>query len=290
MRRSPGKWLPLAVVAVLALAGAALWLGRADPSLERARVSGVLRVGYAVEAPYAFLSTQGEVTGESPEVARAIASRLGIQRVEWRQAEFGVLIAELLSGRVDMIAAGMFITPERARRVSFSEPTFHVQPALLVPRGNPRGIHSYSQALALRPVRVAVLAGAIEETLLKGLGASESQLAAVPDALTGRVAVESGYADGLALSSPTVRWMELRDELGRTETARPFTAPDAYRIAGLGYGAFVFRKEDRTLLAAWNRELKAFIGGPEHQALVARFGFGEAELPGATTTKDILGR
>ncbi|HMM38768.1 MAG TPA: transporter substrate-binding domain-containing protein [Desulfovibrio sp.] len=286
----PGKWFPWAAATVLVVIAAAVWLGRGDSSLDRAREAGMIHVGYAVEAPYAFLSSHGEVTGESPEVARVIAGRLGIGRIEWRQAEFGVLIDELLSGRVDVIAAGMFITPERARRVAFSEPTFHVQPALLVPRGNPRGIHSYSQALATKDVRVAVLSGAIEESLLKGLGARESQLASVPDALTGRVAVESGYAAGLALSSPTIHWMELCDELGRTEAAQPFTAPEAYQTAGLGYGAFVFRKDDRALLAAWNRELKTFVGGPEHRALVSRFGFGEAELPGATTTEDILGR
>jgi Bacterial extracellular solute-binding proteins, family 3 len=112
-----------------------------DQSLTRLQQEGTIRIGYAVEAPYAFLKPGGEVTGESPKVAKQIVARPGIRRIEWRQSEFGSLISGLESGRFDVIAAGMFITPERAQRVSFSEPTFHVQQGLLVPkRATMRGV------------------------------------------------------------------------------------------------------------------------------------------------------
>ena len=100
---------------------------------------GFIRIGYAVEAPYAFLTPDGELTGESPEVAKRITSRLGIPRITWRQVEFASLIDELDAGRIDMIASGMFVTEERARRVAFSIPTFHTHQALLVRAGNPGG-------------------------------------------------------------------------------------------------------------------------------------------------------
>jgi membrane-bound lytic murein transglycosylase MltF len=73
-------------------------------------------------------------TGESPEVAKQIAARLEVRQVKWRQAEFGALIAELEAGRIDVIAAGMFMTPERAQRVSFSVPSFHVRQGLWCPK------------------------------------------------------------------------------------------------------------------------------------------------------------
>ena len=257
-------------------------------SLERLRREGVIRIGYAVEAPYAFLSVQGRVTGEAPEVARIVAQRLGIGRIEWRQAEFSRLIEELDEGRVDMVAAGMFITRERAARVLFSDPTFHVRQALLVLRGNPLDLHSYGQAAA-KGARLAVLGGSVEERLIRSLYQAQNLLTVVPDALTGMVAVESGQADGLALSSPTVRWMAKEDQLGHTEMAEPFEQEPGV-VDRLGFGAFVFRKDAAALCAACNAELARFLGSPEHRELVAKFGFTELELPAGMRAGQILER
>lgn len=249
---------------------------RQNGSLRAIRQKGVIRIGYAVEAPYAFLTPDGEVTGEAPEVAKQMAARLGIPRIQWRQTEFASLMDELEAGRIDLIAAGMFVTPERMERVAFSVPTFQVRQGLLVKAGNPLQLHAYRQAVEKESARIAVLSGAVEERLLRKLGMTEPRLLVVPDALTGRVAVESGNADGLALSLPTVRWMALTQQLGRTEMATPFEhAPEEQ----LGYGAFAFRKKDRRLLAAWNESLQSYLGSPEHQALAAQFGFTPAELP-----------
>lgn len=118
-----------------------------DDSLDRLRSKGTITIGYAVEAPYAFLTPDGTVTGEAPEIAKVMASRLGIGHIAWRQVEFGSLLAELEAGRIDVIAAGMFITPKRADRASFSLPTFRVREGLLVPRG----IRAGSPPTARRP-------------------------------------------------------------------------------------------------------------------------------------------
>jgi len=134
---------------------AALFVFKPDFSPPRER----LVIGYAEEPPYAFALDNGTVTGESPEVAKVIAARLGVADIEWRVVEFGNLIGELEAGRIDLIAAGMFITPERAGRVAFSEPTFRVQPGLLVAAGNPLGLHAYADIVANPAVRIAVLEG-----------------------------------------------------------------------------------------------------------------------------------
>lgn len=247
-----------------------------------------LRIGYAEEPPYAFALENGTVTGESPEVAKAIAARLGITDIEWRLVEFGDLIDELETGNIDLIAAGMFITPERAGRVVFSEPTFHVRPGLLVARGNPSDLHAYADALGRSKVRTAVLHGSVEEELLRRMGFAEGRLFLVPDALTGRVAVESGLAQCLALSLPTLRWIVQGDAAGKTEVAQPFAVPDDPAIQGLGYGAFAFRRGDGDRLQAWNAELRKYIGSREHLELVAGFGFTAEDLPGSMTTREEL--
>ncbi|MBI5520896.1 MAG: ectoine/hydroxyectoine ABC transporter substrate-binding protein EhuB [Desulfovibrio sp.] len=266
-----------------------LYMRRADDgSLERIRKSGVIRIGYAVEAPYAFLTPSGEVTGQSPLVARAVALRLGVKHVQWRLSEFADLIGELKAGRIDVIAAGMFITPERAAQVAFSEPIFHVRPALLVAKGNPKRLHDFADVLANERVRIAVLTGAVEAEALLRAGLPEGRLVMIPDAQTGRAAVETGMADGLALSSPTINWMAVSDQLGRAEIARPFDEAGIALDGRSGYGAFAFRKEDRALLAAWNAELNALKAGPAFLDIMDDFGFGPEELPGSVTTRELL--
>ena len=121
----------------------------------------MLRVGYAIEAPFAHLGTDGSVTGESPETAKRVAARLG-REIEWRRTDFGSLIADLENGRIDVIAAGMFITPERGRRIAFSDPSCRVLQGLLVPMNNPLRLDSYEAVAASPHVRVAAIGGSIE--------------------------------------------------------------------------------------------------------------------------------
>ena len=267
-------WLARGLALILfAVAVAFLFLSR-DASLSGPPEAGVIRIGYAVEPPYAFLAPNGEVTGESPEIARRVVAGLAIPRIEWRQIEFGRLIDELEAGRINVIAAGMFVTDERARRVRFSAPTFHVRPGLLVARGNPRGIRSYREAAAGN-IRVAVLAGAVEEQILRRLGVAAARLILVPDALTGRQAVESDLADALMLSEPTVGWMAAQDGLGRTERvgagAASMNGNDSY-----GQVAFAFRRGDRQLAEAWDAGLRAYLRGTDHRALLTRLGMAGA--------------
>jgi polar amino acid transport system substrate-binding protein len=270
-------WVLAALGGCAAAAALAHVLG--DRSLARLRAGEPLRVGYAVEAPYAFVAADGTVTGEAPELARRIAAQLGIARVEWHQSEFGALIDELQQGRVDVIAAGMFVTPERSRRVSFSIPTFRVRQGLLARKGNPEQLHGYQDAIARPAVKLAVIQGSVEERLLAAMGLPEARMLRVPDAAAGQAAVRSGLAAGLALSGPTVRWMAMRSSGGELEAAEPFAQPPEELARGLGSGAVAFRKEDRRLLAAWNARLEAFLGGAEHRALVASFGFTAEDAP-----------
>lgn len=270
---------------LLALAGAAVLFLPVDRSLDRVVSAGVIRIGYAVEAPYAFLKPGGEVSGEAPEVAKAIAAQLGVPRIEWQQMEFDALIPQLEAGRIDVIAAGMFITPERARRVHFSKPTLRVRQGLLTQAGNPLQIHSYAQAVAHPNLKVAVLSGSAEQRLLLRMGLPEDRTVAVPDARTGRVAVESGVAGCLALSLPSVRWLAFQGLPGKTEAAAKLTEDAPLTpMEEDALTAFAFHRKDRRLHAAWDRELEQFVGGPGHLAILQPFGLTLEDLPGNEET------
>ena len=271
----------IALAAGAAMCGVAVfvcaWLVRErDASLSRLQRQGAIRIGYAVEPPFAFLTPDGEVTGEAPEIAARMAARLGIARVDWCGMEFGALIDELEAGRVDVIAAGLFRTPERARRVCFSLPTLQVCPGLLVAKGNPLKLHAERQLVTNGVLRVAVLSGSVEERRLLQAGVGTGRVVGVPDALTGKAAVVAGVADALALSRPSVKWMAKQGVLTDLEWVQPFE-PLAERE--IGYAAFAFRKRDRRLRAAWDRALSDFLATPEHLALIARFGLTVADVP-----------
>jgi len=257
---------------VWALVLLALGLLSCDPSLDRARAG--LKIGYAVEAPYAFVAADGRVTGESPEIARVVADRLGLGPLEWRQVDFSRLFDELRAGKIDVVAAGTFITAERQKLVAFSRPTFRVREGVLVRVGNPQGLGGFGRAQTPGPFRFAVLAGAVEEDFLLARGWSASDLVLVPDALTGLATVTEGLADGLVLSAPTLRLMAARSSAGTLEVQVPAEADNPGDLGG-----FAFRPADRALREAWDRTLAGFVGSPAHRALVQPFGFAESELP-----------
>ena len=123
----------------------------AGGTLEAAKAAGKIRIGYANEAPFAFMdSKEAKVTGESVEIARVVLKRMGINEVEGVLTEFGSLIPGLQAKRFDIIAAGMYVTPERCGQVAFSNPTYGVGQAFLVKQGNPKelvALQRFSQFL-----------------------------------------------------------------------------------------------------------------------------------------------
>lgn len=284
------KRFVLSIASILLIIFIVIYVLISDNSLSNLQKEETIRIGYAIEAPYAFLNADGEVTGLSPELAKIIVKKLGIKNIEWRLTEFGSLIEELESKRIDVIAAGMFITLERAQRANFSEPTFYVKEGLLVAKGNPKKIISLEQALTIEGINIAVLAGAIEEPLLKRIGYKESQYTLVPDAHSGKIAIETGLVDGLALSLPTLKWMVTQDIGHQIEIVEPFIQPEIYVNEKMGYGAVQFRKEDVQLQKAWNEKLKDVLGSPEHLKMIKDFGFTKSDIPKNIKTSEIINK
>jgi polar amino acid transport system substrate-binding protein len=256
-----------AVAAVLPILAVLIWWWQRDASLQRVQDAGVLRVGYAVAPPYAWVGDDGAVRGESPESARAIAARLGLQRVEWVQVAYADLVPGLLERRYDLVAAGLFVSPQRAQQVAFAEPLVRAVPGLLVRRGNPLALHAYADVRA-GTARVAVLDGSVAQARLLALGVPAERLLVVPDPQSGRLAVERGHADALALSLPALAWMA-RSVPGMLEALELSATPaaDSHDVA------VAFHPGDRALQAAWNAAQAGWGGSAEHRRLVDGLGF-----------------
>lgn len=258
--------------------------GDSLPTLDRMRARGVARIGFANEAPYAYLDSEsGRLDGEAPEIARVILGRLGIARVEGVLAEFGALIPGLKAGRFDLIAAGMYITPARCREADFSNPTYSIGEALVVRAANPLGLHSYADIAAHPEATLGVVTGAIQRRYALASDIPEARIAVFPDAPTALEAVAAGRADAYGGTSLTVLDLLRKADDPRIERASPFSDPVIDGEPARGYGAFVFRRGDDEVRAAFDRELASYIGTEAHLAAVAPFGFSREHLPGDVT-------
>jgi len=268
-------------IGLAALSFGTMSLGRlahAASTLERAKQEGFIRVGFANEAPFGFATPEGKLTGEAPEVAKAVLNAMGIPQVDGVLTEFGSLIPGLKAKRFDVIAAGMFITPKRCAEIAFSEPSYGIGQAMLVKAGNPKQIADYGSIRANKDLKLAVMAGAVEAGYAKDAGVPQAQLVVLPDQSSLLAAVQAGRADAAALTALSIADMAKKGE--GVESTKPFGEVAGKSVKG--HGGFGFRKDDKELYQAFNEQLKKFVGSPEHIALVEPFGFGKDYLPNKT--------
>ena len=117
----------IVVFILLALSAVLFFLSNKE---EKASKEDVLIVGTNAEyVPYTFIENR-KIVGFDIDIAEEICQKLG-KKMEIRDVPFDALIAELVLGKIDLIAAGMTKTEERAKRVFFTEP-YHCDDYLVV--------------------------------------------------------------------------------------------------------------------------------------------------------------
>lgn len=266
-------------IAVFAMGLSVAAMPVAADTLDTVKAAGTIRVGYANEAPIGFTTVDGALTGEAPEIAKVVLAKLGVTKIEPVLLEWGALIPSLSAGRVDMLAAGMYVTPARCEQVLFSEPTYTAGEALVVLQGNPKKLSDYQSILANKDVVLGLLAGGYELQYLKDMGVPDAQLKQFPDTPTMLAALQSSRVDAITNPAPTSAWMA-KNSPGVEMLPQFFSAG---KQAMIGSGAFAFRKDDAALRDAFNAELAAFIGKPEHLETIEPFGYTADFLPKQTT-------
>jgi ectoine/hydroxyectoine ABC transporter solute-binding protein len=254
-------------------------------TLERAKQQGYIQVGFANESPYGFTDKSGKLTGEAPELARAVFKELGIGDVKGVQVDFGGLIGGLEARRFDTIAAGMFITPERCAQVAFADPEYVATTAFMVPKGNPKGIKRFEDAARLN-IKLGVLTGAVEGDYATKLGVKKGNIKTFADQPSAYEGLKAGRIDAIALTR-----ISLADTLSKHKgAAYEVTEPFVPQIGGkdqFGAGAFAFRKADTDLLNAFNGKLAELKQNGRLLTIIQPFGFTKAELPGSHTAAEL---
>ncbi|MEU3648838.1 ectoine/hydroxyectoine ABC transporter substrate-binding protein EhuB [Lentzea sp. NPDC034063] len=251
--------------------------------LDRLRASGQVRMGFANEAPYGYIDRDGELTGEAPEVGKAVFRRLGVERFVPALSDFGSLIPGLRAGLFDVIAAGMFITPARCEQILFSDPDYNAPEALLVRSedGAPRTLEDFARQ---DQARLGVLLGSVEVDIAAGYGIPAERVVTFASQAGGIDGVLADRADGLLLTA-----ISLRDALSRRpgvalELTEPFV-PVVGGVPRYGAGGFGFRPDQHDLRDAFNRELTELKASGELLKIVQPFGFTESEMTDLTAER-----
>ncbi|MBC7322784.1 MAG: basic amino acid ABC transporter substrate-binding protein [Acetomicrobium sp.] len=84
--------------------------------------------------PFEYIQ-DGKIVGFDVDLMKAIAESQGFE-VKFQDISFDSLIPGLNAGTIDIVAAGMTITEERAKVVDFTEPYYSANQALLVKEGS----------------------------------------------------------------------------------------------------------------------------------------------------------
>lgn len=259
--------------------------GGGSSQLDNLRKAGTIKVGIAGEQPYGYTDASGRVTGEAPEVARAIFKKIGIPNMTAQQTDFDTLIQGLNAGQYDMVAAGMDITAARCKNAAFSVPDYTALVAFLVPKGNPKGVTDFASAKA-KGVPMAVENGAIEKDYAVQSGIPASQLHSFnsPDELLS--AVTSGRAYAAVLTDISFKTLVKQNPHANVEVTQGFPVVINGQKQG-ETGGFVFRKNETDLLNAFNKQLTQMHSNGEWLKIVQPFGFSKANIPpaGVTTAK-----
>lgn len=244
-----------------------------ETSLERIQRTGEIRIGYANEAPFAYTLSNGTITGESPEIAKIIFKKMGVKKVKAILTEWGGLIPGLKAGRFDMIAAGMYVTPERLQQVLFTDPHYQIQDGLLVAQGNPHQLNSYASIAKNPNITLAIMTGTAEYSYAREAGIPEHQIMQVPNPIAQLRAVRTGRAQAAVGTALTIKNLAKK---GGKKVAVITHFEDSPEHTG--YGALAFRKTDQNLRDAVNTVLKTWLGSEEHIKVVSQFGFDETNL------------
>lgn len=262
---------------------------RAETTLERIKRTGKVSVGVANERPYGFLDTDGRLVGAVPDVILAALEPHGVKEMQAEIVEFNALIPGLNANRLDIIGAGMYITPARCRAVAFTSPVTRAGYGFIALKGNPKGVHSIADLAKHPDAIVGTQNGSSQVGELEKAGVPKDRVvlyANATEALAGLKANRSDviYFPGLEIGDllKTVN----DPEVERVEPFEQVIGPDGK--PQFGYSAMGLRKADTDLLDLLNQEIAKMLESGRLGEIVGKYGYGPDELPRPEDTAERL--
>ncbi|MBS7703752.1 ectoine/hydroxyectoine ABC transporter substrate-binding protein EhuB [Chelatococcus asaccharovorans] len=260
-------------------------------SLKEKVLSGAeLKVGIHNQVPWGFKTPDGRVAGVHPDMIRAVLEPLGVKKIDFVVVEFGALIPSLISKRIDAVASGLAITPQRCEQVIFSEPDLAIGDGVLVKAGNPLNIHSYEDIAKTPSIRMAGGRGSSNTENAIKAGISKERVQQFPDVQAGVSALMAGRIDAITFSTGTAIGILQDPNIRGIERAMPFTGLLVSGKPVVNYAAIAFRPEDADLRDLYNEGLAKMKVEGKLKSILAKSGFSDGEIaPDTAKASDLCG-
>ncbi|CAM5207852.1 Polar amino acid transport system substrate-binding protein OS=Castellaniella defragrans OX=75697 GN=HNR28_000821 PE=4 SV=1 [Castellaniella defragrans] len=226
-----------------------------------------ITLGVANEPPYTIYQVGKPVTGAEPDIVRAIVTKMGVKNINAEVLEFSAMIPSLLSGRIDVIAAGLYITPSRCKAVAFSEPTLCSGQVLAVLKNNPSHLHSLGDVAADKAIKIGVCSGCEVQKLALTAGVSSTNMLVAPDHQSGVQMLLDGRVQ--AYAGPDISIREAIEKLGVGAKV------DVVEAQGIPAqcAAVAFRPDQAGLRDTFDKGLKELKASGEYTKIVSKYGF-----------------
>ncbi|MCD5996136.1 ectoine/hydroxyectoine ABC transporter substrate-binding protein EhuB [Pseudomonas sp. CDFA 602] len=276
--------LSSAVFGSVVLLGALCSVPAVAGLLEKGRSSG-LTAGIANEQPYAYIGTDGNVTGANVEILKAVLAPLGISKIETPITDFGSLVPGLAAGRFDLIGAGLFINPARCKVIGYSNPVTRSGGAFIVKAGNPLNLHSLKDVAANDKVRLATQPGSNQVLEAKNSGIATGNVVLFDKDTEAVAALQAGRVEVVYFPDAEVISLVKKANSPAIERALPFEQiPDAQGKPSWNFHAYGLPKNDPEFTQAFNEQLAKLRGSGELLKILQKYGYTENELPETSVT------
>jgi ABC-type amino acid transport substrate-binding protein len=190
---------PLIILIITASLALGWWVRKTTPPVLDATAS--LVVGTNAEFPPFTYIDNDHIVGFDIDVITEAAKRMG-KTVTLTNMSFDALIPELQLGSIQVIAAGITPTPERAQRVFFTTPYFTGDPLLAIER---KGVDPITTAAQLQDKVVVVNQGYTADQWVTNQGIPEIVRLSSPLVSTGLLTLSSGQADVFIAAQSSLR-------------------------------------------------------------------------------------
>lgn len=185
--------------AIFALLLACLMSPGFAAGLEDIANRGSVRIGVADFAPWTFTNRGDQLEGFEIDLGRMIGHDLGV-KPEFKLLKLDDAFRALRAGEIDFIAAGLAITPQRAREVEFSIPYFRSGITLVTNRKK-LPVVSRLTDLNRNGTMIAVVANTLSANLAQQLFDSAT-VKTLPDGEQARRELLEGRVHALLTSVP----------------------------------------------------------------------------------------